>query len=254
MLPEVLRHLLLNPPSTTGSSAAGGNSTAAIVTGGGGGAQAGMSASQAKTSVIGSIDAAQKQLEAVGMPEPMRERLADHYNASQQSAVAASLSRECMFTLVQGPPGTGKTSAILAIVSAFLADFRRGYMLSSDHHHGNQGTGGGAAATAARAGHGGTAGTGQYKKSSALSRRGKKGHCSDDAAARQAETDALHHPQRSDGEDGQEEEEDCPIKLGVLPPVRVLICAQSNAGEDVWRCCQLDGTSCADHHEMCQPC
>ncbi|KAL0045065.1 hypothetical protein WJX82_006977 [Trebouxia sp. C0006] len=57
-----------------------------------------------------------------GMSNSLREQLKEHYNASQQAAIASVMCPgQALFTLLQGPPGTGKTSAIIAIISALLA-------------------------------------------------------------------------------------------------------------------------------------
>jgi senataxin len=92
----------------------------------------------------------QQQLATVhpSLPTPMLRQLQQHYNSSQQAAIAAAAAgyqpASCAatagaaqgalaaalassnrgqrhVTLVQGPPGTGKTSAILGMLSVFLS-------------------------------------------------------------------------------------------------------------------------------------
>ncbi|KAL8427938.1 hypothetical protein Efla_003452 [Eimeria flavescens] len=53
------------------------------------------------------------------IPEALRVRLESIYNASQLAALEDSLKVEGV-TLIQGPPGTGKTSTIVGVVSVIL--------------------------------------------------------------------------------------------------------------------------------------
>ncbi|KAF6259514.1 AAA domain-containing protein [Scenedesmus sp. NREL 46B-D3] len=141
----------------------------------------------------------------------LRQALMAAYNGSQQAAVAASLDKRWPIVLVQGPPGTGKTSAIMGIVSALLAAGSSGSSTQPDADSSKPAGAGrkqkppskagtGAAATAAA-----TAADAAATAAAAAASRGRS------AAG------ALAQPA---------------IRVGVVPPVRVLVCAQSNAAID----------------------
>ncbi|CDI75370.1 tRNA-splicing endonuclease positive effector protein, putative [Eimeria praecox] len=66
------------------------------------------------------------------IPEALRARLESLYNASQLAALEDSLKVEGV-TLIQGPPGTGKTSTIVGVVSVILHAQLQGQHESSSH-------------------------------------------------------------------------------------------------------------------------
>ncbi|OEH73563.1 tRNA-splicing endonuclease positive effector [Cyclospora cayetanensis] len=63
------------------------------------------------------------------IPESLRTRLESLYNASQLAALEDSLKVEGV-TLIQGPPGTGKTSTIVGVVSVILHAQLQGQQIS----------------------------------------------------------------------------------------------------------------------------
>lgn len=160
-------------------------------------------------------------LETGGVPAPMRELLAKQYNVSQLAAISSVLHPSSRFSLVQGPPGTGKTSAILAIASVLLAGCTTGNTGSTGDKtdeagpHKDGAPGGGKAVQP------------QYKKPAAAKRRAAQTKVGGAPSDKGTHTNGGGE---GDGVGG----EGCegPLKLGTTPPVRILICAQSNAAID----------------------
>ncbi len=127
--------------------------------------------------------------------------------------------------LVQGPPGTGKTSTILGITSALL----HACLPAGNANRRASESGDGAAANEDAGAAVGAAGAPrrQLKAPSAAARRRKQQHGSDGGGGGGGgEGGGEDGAERAGGGAGDE-----PVRLGVMPKVRVLICAQSNAGE-----------------------
>ncbi|KAL8433881.1 hypothetical protein ACSSS7_003542 [Eimeria intestinalis] len=73
--------------------------------------------------------ATQEEERRLVIPDALRARLESIYNASQLAALEDSLKVEGV-TLIQGPPGTGKTSTIVGVVSVILHAQLQGQQLS----------------------------------------------------------------------------------------------------------------------------
>eukprot|EP00879_Flechtneria_rotunda_P007634 GHRR01008006.1.p1 GENE.GHRR01008006.1~~GHRR01008006.1.p1 ORF type:complete len:1552 (+),score=731.37 GHRR01008006.1:78-4658(+) len=137
------------------------------------------------------------------VPAGLRNALAAAYNLSQQAAVAASLDQRWPFVLVQGPPGTGKTSAIMGILSAQLAAKDNDSQRPANRCQKQQQQ---EANVAGQSTHANAAKAHAKTADASISSNGK-GSLPQGAAL-------------------------SAIQFGVTPPVRVLVCAQSNAAID----------------------
>lgn len=147
-------------------------------------------------------------LRPAALPAPMHAELAASYNASQAAAIRSCLdARSWPWALVQGPPGTGKTSAIVGIISALLV-------------------GRDAAAVAAVAGGDATAATVELQKPGAVRHfrpSSKRREPAAEGTPEGAEAGAADGPPRRTPADR--------LVIGRTPQLRVLVCAQSNAGD-----------------------
>jgi hypothetical protein len=125
----------------------------------------------------------------------------------------------------QGPPGTGKTSAVLAITSAILASASRPTTDATGVHGAGAGDEAHAAALAAK--------KQSYKRPSAAKR--KQQQQQQQQQQQEAAAGGVKEGGAAGGDLGQGQGEEGvhrgPLQLGVIPPVRILVCAQSNAGE-----------------------
>ncbi|CDJ47727.1 tRNA-splicing endonuclease positive effector protein, putative [Eimeria brunetti] len=155
-----------DPPSETGRDAAAESSpvvTAASDEGpspsGGPQAQASLASTSDETPDKASEKLAEEKTQQgdrrLVIPEALRARLESLYNASQLAALEDSLKVEGI-TLIQGPPGTGKTSTIVGVVSVILHAQLEGQQgssarLSSSEQATLEGTAEKAGATAPRA-------------------------------------------------------------------------------------------------------
>lgn len=156
-------------------------------------------------------DSSSQQLAA--LPAGLRQALQAEYNSSQCAAVAACMDQRFPFVLVQGPPGTGKTSAIIGMLSALLSTGEK-----------PQPAAGRAQGPAPRP-KAASAAAGTLKPPSVAAKRAASGALAvpKDAAAAAAGDADSSLPARA---------AQSALRLGAKPPVRVLVCAQSNAAID----------------------
>ncbi|MEW5299031.1 MAG: hypothetical protein WDW36_002086 [Sanguina aurantia] len=193
-------------------------------------------------------------------PLALKRGLEAAYNESQLAAVASALDDSSPISLVQGPPGSGKTSAIIGILSMLLAkpflalqqqdrnsleaaaaSLSRGIAKAVALGQLRQGGAAAGAATApATATAGSSAAAAGGRKSSAAAKRGRvaAGGRSDlctsaeaAAAAAVGEAQGSGHRTGAAGAAPGGSALDA-LQLGVAPPVRILVCAQSNAAID----------------------
>ncbi|KAL8271034.1 hypothetical protein Esti_005019 [Eimeria stiedai] len=103
------------------------------------GSSAGPTANPSSHSVEEAIEdssksTSQEEERRLVIPDALRARLESIYNASQLAALEDSLKVEGV-TLIQGPPGTGKTSTIVGVVSVILHAQLQGQQLPHGAAH-----------------------------------------------------------------------------------------------------------------------